>query len=165
MTSSLTDVNGVPPGLLTRPDCQAARKLAKSMNFYEFVADMSAEFGAVVSLSPKLFMFTTPALIKETLRNTADYHKDELVDTTMKVLAGDGLFSAEGAIYDRQERVVKSAFGKKYFGDFRRIIEQECAKYLDDALVQSAFDGKPVNLSDQSVDLTMSIAARAFFGV
>ncbi len=155
----------LPPGLLTKPDCRAARKLAKTMNFYEFVDDMSAEFGAAVSLSPKLFMFTASDLIKETLRNTQDFHKDALIDTTFKILVGEGLFTAEGRIYDQQERVIKSAFGKKYFGEFRRIIDDECERHLDEAFERSSRDGKPFDLCAQSVDLTMSIAARSFFGV
>jgi cytochrome P450 len=154
----------VPPGILTRPDNQPLRDLAKDGNFYAFVKAMSAEFGDVVSLSPRLAIVSTSKLIKDMLRNTTDFRKADSIDT-FKILVGEGLFTADGKIYDQQERVVKSAFGKKYFGEFRRIIEEEMTKYIDQNFTESKEKKTPVDIGATSVDLTMSIAARSFFGV
>jgi len=154
----------LPPGLLSKPDCPAARALAKTGNFYVFLKDMGREFGDVVSLSPELFLLVPSAMIKEALRNTKDYRKANSIEI-FKILAGEGLFTAEGELYDRQERVVKSAFGKKYFAEFRRIIEEDVASYMDEAFARARAKGETVCVSDMSVDLTMSIAARAFFGI
>ena len=154
----------VPPGILTKPDNQPLRDLAKDGNFYSFVKAMSAEFGDVVSLSPALTVISTSQMIKDMLRNTVDFKKADSI-STFKILVGEGLFTAEGKIYDQQERVVKSAFGKKYFGEFRRIIEEEMTKYIDEQCAASKEKKSAIDIGATSVDLTMSIAARSFFGV
>ncbi len=153
-----------PPGILSKPNCEAMRGLARTGNVYEFVREMSREFGDVVSLSPVLYMFSPSPLIKDALRNTADFRKSDAIET-FKILVGEGLFTAQGAVYDQQERAVKSAFGKKYFGVFRRIIEEDVTRCIDERFSRARADGAPVDISALSVDLTMSIAARAFFGV
>jgi cytochrome P450 len=156
--------NSTPPGILTTPDCQPLRDMAKDGNIYTFVKAMSREFGDVVSLSPKLSLVSTSALIKDMLRNTADFKKADSI-STFKILVGEGLFTAEGKIYDQQERVVKSAFGKKFFGVFRRIIDEDMTKYIDEQFAESKAKKSPIDINVVSVDLTMSIAARSFFGV
>jgi cytochrome P450 len=153
-----------PPGILTTPDNQPLRDLAKDGNIYTFVKAMSKEFGDVVSLSPKLSLVSTSQLIKDMLRNTTDFRKADSI-STFKILVGEGLFTAEGKIYDQQERVVKSAFGKKFFGVFRRIIDEDMTKYIDEQFAESKANKAPIDINVVSVDLTMSIAARSFFGV
>ena len=154
----------VPPGILTKPDNQPLRQLAKDGNFYAFVKAMSAEFGDVVSLSPAFAIVSTSQMIKDMLRNTTDFRKADSI-STFKILVGEGLFTAEGKIYDQQERVVKSAFGKKYFGEFRKIIEEEMTRYIDEQFSGSKEKKSAIDIGATSVDLTMSIAARSFFGV
>jgi|GEM_PF-3815485 len=170
MNSRSTDVASapkkkkLPPGILTKPNCRPLRELSKTGNVYTFVRQMTDEFGDVVSLSPQLYVFAPSQLIKDTLRNTKDFPKADSIDT-FKILVGEGLFTADGPIYDQQEKVVKSAFGKKYFAVFRRIIEEECAKFIDDRFSSARLKKEPVDVTALSVDLTMSIAARSFFGV
>ena len=161
---SSTDVatrKPLPPGILSKHDCAPLKELARTGNFYSFVKGMTDEFGDVVSLSPELFIFAPSQMIKDSLRNVADFRKADSIDT-FKILVGEGLFTAQGAIYDQQERVIKSAFGKKYFAEFRRIIEEEVEKFIDGGFSKTK---DPVEIGALSVDLTMSIAARSFFGV
>jgi cytochrome P450 len=158
-----TTTRQAPPGILTNPDCRAVRELARTGNFYVFIKDMGREFGDVVSLSPELFLFAPSRLIKDALRNVSDYRKADSIDT-FKILVGEGLFTAQGEIYDQQERVIKSAFGKKYFAEFRTIIERDVEHFIDERLT-GARGGEPVDVGVLSVDMTMSIAARAFFGI
>lgn len=140
------------------------RELARTGDVYTFVRDMSREFGDVVSLSPALYMFSPSPLIKDALRNVGDFRKSDAIET-FKILVGEGLFTAQGAVYDQQERAVKSAFGKKYFGTFRAIIDEDMSRCIDERFAGARAEGRAVDISALSVDLTMSIAARAFFGV
>lgn len=159
-----TTTRPVPPGILSKPDCAAVRELARTGNFYVFIKAMGEEFGDVVSLSPELYLFAPSRLIKDALRNVKDWRKADSIDT-FKILVGEGLFTAQGEIYDQQERVIKSAFGKKYFAEFRSIIESDVEKFIDERFDASRSAGAPVDVGVLSVDMTMSIAARAFFGV
>ena len=79
-------------------------------------------------------------MIKDALRNVKDYRKADSIDT-FKILVGEGLFTDQGEIYDQQERVIKSAFGKKYFSEFRKIIDDEMTNYIDGRLYRSKREG------------------------
>jgi cytochrome P450 len=149
---------------LTKPDCQALRELARTGNFNVFLADMAREFGDVVSLSPELYLLVPTRLIKDVLKNHADYRKADSSEN-FKVLVGEGLFTAEGKTYDQQEKTVKSAFGRKYFAEFRRIIDDEISRSFDEHFSRSKRERASVDVAALSVDMTMAIAARAFFGV
>jgi cytochrome P450 len=125
---------------------------------------MADEFGDVVSLSPELYLYVPCELVQNTLKNSGDYRKGDSIET-FKLLAGEGLFTAQGPLYDQQEKAVKSAFGRKYFTEFRNIIDVELNEYVDQIFSKSKTTDTPFDIIDLSVDLTMSIAARAFFGV
>ncbi len=125
---------------------------------------MGQEFGTVVSLSPNLFLLVTSEVVKEALRNVEDFRKSDSI-STFKILVGDGLFTAEGAVYEQQEKVIKSAFGRNHFTNFRKIIDEEIKTQFERTFVRSTNSGEEFDLVSVAVDMTMSIASQAFFGV
>lgn len=153
-----------PPGILTQPNCRGARELARSGNFYTFLKMMHEDFGDIVSLSPALYLLVPAEIVKGALKTPEDFRKADSIET-FKMLAGEGLFSADGASYDEQEKTIKSAFGRKYFADFRRVIEEDMTNYIDRRFEESKLTNKPFDIVSLSVDVTMSIAARSFFGI
>lgn len=153
-----------PPGILTQPNCRGAAELARTGNFYTFLKLMHEDFGDIVSFSPSLYLLVPSEIVKNALKTPEDFRKADSLET-FKLVSGEGLFSADGEIYDRQEKTIKSAFGRKYFGDFRRVIEEEMTQFIDRRFEESKRTGKPFDLIPLSVDVTMSIAARSFFGI
>jgi cytochrome P450 len=96
------------------------------------------------------------------LSNHRNYTKGEGMDR-VKILLGNGIMTSEGDFWRRQRRMMQPAFHRRVIDQFSRLIREVNDKFV--ALwEQKAARGEPVNISDDTSELTLEIVLGSIFG-
>ncbi len=125
-----------------------------------------AEQGGVVPfrLGPRrLFLVTSPSGVQHILKDRAsNYIKGRTMDVARPLL-GENIASAEGETWHRFRRLIHPAFHRKRLWNMVDLIAGTVTEFYPrwDELAQA---GRPVNLNQEMMQLTLVIIARLLFG-
>src|SRR5260370_473295 len=96
------------------------------------------------------------------LTNHRNYTKGEGMDR-VKILLGNGIMTSEGALWRRQRRMMQPSFHRRVIDQFSALISEVNEKFAQRWEAQSA-RGEPVNVSNDTSELTLEIVLRSIFG-
>ncbi|MFI9328650.1 cytochrome P450 [Kitasatospora sp. NPDC052868] len=110
-------------------------------------------------VGPKtLYFFNHPDHAKRVLADhAANYHKGIGLQQARRAL-GDGLLTSEGALWQKQRKVVQPAFQAKRIGQQAGIVAEEAAKLV--ARLRTFEGGGPVDVVDEFTALTLGVLGR-----
>ena len=94
--------------------------------------------------------------------NHHNYVKGDLFDIIRRV-AGDGLFTSEGALWQRQRRLMLPAFHRRRIAGFGEIMTGRTLDMLAQ-WEQRADPGQPLDVAEELTGLTMAIISETMFG-
>jgi len=96
------------------------------------------------------------------LSNHRNYTKGDGIDR-VKILLGNGIMTSEGDFWRRQRRMMQPSFHRRVIDQFSTLIGEVNEKYAQRWAVASA-RGEPVNLSNDTSELTLEIVLKSIFG-
>jgi len=96
------------------------------------------------------------------LSNHRNYTKGEGMDR-VKILLGNGIMTSEGDLWRRQRRMMQPAFHRRVIDQFSQLIREVNDKFIA-RWEHKAARGEPVNISDDSSELTLEIVLGSIFG-
>ena len=96
------------------------------------------------------------------LSNHRNYTKGEGMDR-VKILLGNGIMTSEGDFWRRQRRMMQPSFHRRVIDQFSALIREVNDKFAA-RWADKAVRGEPVNLSDDTSELTLEIVLRSIFG-
>jgi cytochrome P450 len=110
-----------------------------------------------------MIMANHPDLIRHVmLDNAANYERDPVGKRLLEPGLGKGLLTSEGAEWKRQRRMMAPIFQPRRLAGFAAIMT-DCSAKLADRLAQLP-PGRPVDMAEQMMLLTLDIIARTMFG-
>src|ERR1700678_1361047 len=127
-----------------------------------------AEFGDVYRVFAPArgvynYVINHPDDIKRVLlSNHRNYTKGEGMDR-VKILLGNGIMTSEGDFWRRQRRMMQPSFHRRVIDQFSALIREVNDKFAA-RWAQKAARAEPVNLSDDTSELTLEIVLRSIFG-
>ncbi len=80
-----------------------------------------------------------------------------------KSFIGEGLLTSEGEFWLRQRRLAQPAFHRQRIAEFATLMTDTIARMLEDWDERCRL-GRPVNVADEMMKLTLTIVAKALFG-
>lgn len=96
------------------------------------------------------------------LTNHRNYTKGEGMDR-VKILLGNGIMTSEGDFWRRQRRMMQPAFHRRVIDRFSALVGEVNERYAA-RWAQSAAAGRPVNVTDDTSEMTLEIVLRSIFG-
>jgi cytochrome P450 len=96
------------------------------------------------------------------LSNHRNYTKGEGMDR-VKILLGNGIMTSEGDFWRRQRRMMQPSFHRRVIDGFAALVREVNDKFAA-RWADKAVRGEPVNVSDDSSELTLEIVLRSIFG-
>jgi cytochrome P450 len=96
------------------------------------------------------------------LTNHRNYTKGEGIDR-VKILLGNGIMTSEGGFWRRQRRMMQPSFHRRVIDQFSQLIHEVNQKY-EARWAAAAARGEPVNVSEDTSELTLEIVLRSIFG-
>jgi cytochrome P450 len=96
------------------------------------------------------------------LSNHRNYTKGLGMDQ-VKILLGNGIMTSEGDFWRRQRRMMQPAFHRRIIDQFTDLISEVNGKTMARWAVKAAA-GEPVNLTDDTSEMTLEIVLRSIFG-
>jgi len=81
----------------------------------------------------------------------------------VKILLGNGIMTSEGDFWRRQRRMMQPSFHRRVIDQFSALIREVNDKFAA-RWADKAVRGEPVNLSDDTSELTLEIVLRSIFG-
>lgn len=136
-------------------------------NPFRFLLHCRAAYGDIVGLRffrLNAYMICHPEHVHHVLqKKQAIYDKDfELVDRLRPIL-GDGMLTAEGAVWQRQRDVARPAFQGREVQSFGPIITDVVGDVIEDWRAH-AQEGRRLDVHQEMMEVTLRIAGRALFG-
>jgi cytochrome P450 len=96
------------------------------------------------------------------LSNHRNYTKGLGMDR-VKILLGNGIMTSEGDFWRRQRRMMQPAFHRRIIDQFTALISEVNGKTMERWAAKAAA-GEPVNVTDDTSELTLEIVLRSIFG-
>ena len=96
------------------------------------------------------------------LSNHRNYTKGEGMDR-VKILLGNGIMTSEGDFWRRQRRMMQPSFHRRVIDQFSLLIREVNDKFAA-RWAGKAARGEPINISDDTSELTLEIVLRSIFG-
>jgi len=96
------------------------------------------------------------------LSNHRNYTKGEGMDR-VKILLGNGIMTSEGDFWRRQRRMMQPGFHRRIIDQFTALISEVNDKTMERWAAKAAA-GEPVNLTDDTSEMTLEIVLRSIFG-
>jgi cytochrome P450 len=81
----------------------------------------------------------------------------------VKILLGNGIMTSEGDFWRRQRRMMQPAFHRRVLDRFASLVSEVNELYAE-RWAQHARRGEPVDVSDDTSELTLKIVLRSIFG-
>jgi cytochrome P450 len=109
------------------------------------------------------YVINHPDHIKRVLlSNHRNYTKGEGMDR-VKILLGNGIMTSEGDFWRRQRRMMQPSFHRRVIDQFSVLIGEVNDKFAA-RWADKAARAEPVNLTDDTSELTLEIVLRSIFG-
>jgi cytochrome P450 len=133
-----------------------------------YFSSIVSQYGDIICYRPApdtAYLINHPAMIRHVLvDNQRNYSKDTYSNQAFKKAIGEGLINLEGNAWLRQRRLMQPAFHHQRLETLDGMIVQETHEMLE--RWQSSYQqGAPVDVAREMAALTMTITARALFGV
>jgi len=96
------------------------------------------------------------------LSNHRNYTKGAGMDR-VKILLGTGIMTSEGELWRRQRRMIQPAFHRRVLDRFGSLIAEVNDKYADRWAMKAA-RGEPIDVSEETSEMTLEIVLRSIFG-
>jgi cytochrome P450 len=96
------------------------------------------------------------------LSNHRNYTKGSGMDR-VKILLGNGIMTSEGAFWRRQRRMMQPAFHRRVIDQFSQLISDVNRAWAR-KWAAKADRGEPVNITDETSELTLEIVLKSIFG-
>jgi len=96
------------------------------------------------------------------LSNHRNYTKGEGMDR-VKILLGNGIMTSEGDLWRRQRRMMQPYFHRRVIDRFNALLHGVNERYATRWAGQAA-RGEPVNITDDTSELTLEIVLHSIFG-
>ncbi|HEY2782999.1 MAG TPA: cytochrome P450 [Steroidobacteraceae bacterium] len=96
------------------------------------------------------------------LTNHRNYTKGEGMDR-VKILLGNGIMTSEGALWRRQRRMMQPSFHRRVIDQFAALISEVNERHAQ-RWAAAAARGEPVNISNDTSELTLEIVLKSIFG-
>jgi cytochrome P450 len=96
------------------------------------------------------------------LSNHRNYTKGEGMDR-VKILLGNGIMTSEGDLWRRQRRMMQPSFHRRIIDRFGSLIGGVNERYAA-RWAERAARGEPVNITDDTSELTLEIVLHSIFG-
>jgi cytochrome P450 len=129
-----------------------------------FLARVAREVDGVARLrviTRDLLIVNSPDTIRQVLVSEAkNFEKSRLIRLALDPLAGEGLFTAEGALWRRQRRLMAPVFHPAKI--------DALAPAMVDCAVQVCErwrDGQQLDIANETTHITMAVAGRTLFGI
>jgi cytochrome P450 len=109
-----------------------------------------------------IFTANDPALVKHLLLdNAANYHKSPIIRRLLEPALGQGLLTAEGAVWKRRRQLVAPIFAQRRVGALVPAMAEETRDNTERWRAQS---GQPFDLTEALSRITLDIITRTMFG-
>lgn len=136
---------------------------------YQWHLQIRREYGDVVHIrrfGPVSYYFiSAPHDIERVLRaNQRNYAKPRVLRRRFGFLLGDGLFTAEGAHWLHQRRLIQPVFHRQRLMSFAQHMTDAALDVAED-WSRSAHSGKPVDILATMMSLTLRVVSKSLFGV
>jgi cytochrome P450 len=153
---------GVPPGPTDGFDLGGNdESLARLGRYFAEFGDIYRVFAPARGVYN--YVINHPDHIKRVLlSNHRNYTKGEGMDR-VKILLGNGIMTSEGDFWRRQRRMMQPSFHRRVIDRFSALIREVNDKFAE-RWEQQAARSEPVNLSDDTSELTLEIVLRSIFG-
>ena len=130
----------------------------------EFLARVAREVDGVARLrvvTRDLLIINSPDTMHQVLVAEAkSFEKSRLIRLALDPLAGEGLFTAEGALWRKQRRVMAPVFHPAKI-DALAPAMVDCAAHVCDRWQ----DGQQLDIANEATHITMAVAGRTLFGI
>ncbi len=133
-------------------------------NPLQFMLDTVSRYGDIARIGlgfKRAFLLAHPDFIKYTLQD----HRENFCRPTnrwLTLLGGEGLLTSEGALWERQRKLVQPAFHHKRLATLSSSITAETQVTLD-RLEHVAEFGEPFDVASEMRELTLRILLQAMF--
>jgi cytochrome P450 len=132
-------------------------------NPVDFFGKLTKDYGPIATinfLGKKYFIVQHPESIKHVLlQNHKTYYKGAA--KLLSIFLGDGLSTSNGELWLRQRRIMQPAFHKQRLLVMLNIINEETTSFI--SRLNIVDHKKPINISQEFLQLTISIISRAMF--
>jgi len=121
------------------------------------------EYGDVVYCGFHIYLVSHPDHARHILHNDLEnYEKSDLISRRMQVIFGKGIMTSNGASWLGQRRILHPFFNRQGTRKMLPAVLETIDRYLD-GWEKKAASGAVVNLVDEFTDLSLIMAASAFF--
>jgi cytochrome P450 len=131
-----------------------------------FLLHVSQAYGPVVRFSlanQRMYLINDPEGIQRVLQgHNANYVKGKLFDS-IRDIAGNGLFTSEGAFWLRQRRLMQPSFHRQQVASFGAMMTAASEEQLA-TWAPLAAKGEPLDLLEEMTRLTLASVSAALFG-
>jgi len=111
----------------------------------------------------QIVIVNKPELTRHMMTEALDlYPKNDLMKGALSPLVGNSLFTSDGAVWERQRRMVEPAFSFMRIGNAFQAMQAAVDDYAG-SLADAADDGKPFSLDFAMSHLTADIICRTVF--
>jgi cytochrome P450 len=127
----------------------------------DFLLDTAREYGPLASfrVGPRrLFLASGPDLIEQVLVTDAKHYIKHFGARAFKPVLGNGLVTSEGALWQRQRKLIQPTFMKTRVRSYARVMAELTNRMLD-----SWSSGKSVRINEEFEALTSKIALKTLF--
>ena len=128
--------------------------------------DARRRFGDVVyfKIGPRRgFLITDPADVRHVLQDNARNYRKSPLYQKLRMSIGNGLLTSEGEFWLRQRRIAQPAFHRQRVAALAGVMA-ESAREIADRWDVLAYEGRPVDIADEMMRLTRTVALRALLG-
>jgi len=144
----------------------SARELVR--NPLSYFTSITREYGDIVCYRPApdpAYLLNHPDYVRQVLvDNSRNYDKTTYSNQIFKRVVGDGLITAEGDAWRRQRRMMQPSFHHTRLQRLDQLIVQATQDMLE-AWQGQYEQGQPVDIARAMATLTLTVTARALFGV
>jgi cytochrome P450 len=154
--------SALPPGPAEGFDLGGSdESLARLRRYFKEFGDVYRVFAPARGVYN--YVINHPDDIKRVLlSNHRNYTKGEGMDR-VKILLGNGIMTSEGDFWRRQRRMMQPSFHRRVIDQFSALLREVNDKFAA-RWAEKAARAEPVNLSDDTSELTLEIVLRSIFG-
>ncbi|HLI84820.1 MAG TPA: cytochrome P450 [Bryobacteraceae bacterium] len=107
-----------------------------------------------------VYQLTHPSLAREVLVEQPEkFRKPELIRRAFRPVAGEGLFTSDGALWKRQRKLMQPAFLHRHLAAYADVMVSHAQ-----ALIDSYKDGEIRDIGADMTGLTLAIVVKTLFG-
>lgn len=159
MTSQQTRIRQWPLGL---PVLQAVHR--DPLGFAEHLHAQHGDVAALKVLSTRIYYLFRPETVRQVLvDHQDDFVKDERARDIMQSVHGANVITTEGAVWERQRRILAPAFAPKRIAACAQSMAAAADEYIRQALPAEAGASAVIDVDDLTTRITMDVILRALF--